>query len=559
MKLGKNGDRMKKLFKKLSSDMSFNIIGGLVFLVIMFGVIISIIGNRSFVSAFKNEYSSVTYHMADTAALFVNGDHIEEYLAGGEQQEYADTKRRLDGCCRRLNVSLIYVIRVDTSDYSRFVSVFNAVNNAVDNSKYTEWELGYQRSATNDEYRRKYKAIYEDGAPFETIFRLRPTDGAHPHMTTLVPVKNSDGEVTAILCMQRPVREMKDALRPYFLLIILGIVILDIVISVLTATFLRKAVIKPVEKVSKEAARFAKEHALSEPLGEISRYDEISELAGSIDSMESDMVKYIENLTAVTSERERMSAELTIAAAIQNDAIPDDFPAFPDRHEFDIYGLMDPAREVGGDFYNFFFIDDDHLALVMADVSGKGIPGALFMMITSILLSNRVKEGGTPAEVLRLMNDDICEHNQADMFETVWLGILEISTGKIIASNAGHEYPAIYRKGGKFELFKDKHGFVLGGMPGMKYKDYELQLGAGDKLFLYTDGLPESTNIENRMLGTDGMIEALNRYKDGTPKDIIEGVLKISEDFVGDADQFDDLTMLCIEIKETGKVTAEET
>ena len=192
MKLGKNGDRMKKLFKKLSSDMSFNIIGGLVFLVIMFGVIISIIGNRSFVSAFKNEYSSVTYHMADTAALFVNGDHIEEYLAGGEQQEYADTKRRLDGCCRRLNVSLIYVIRVDTSDYSRFVSVFNAVNNAVDNSKYTEWELGYQRSATNDEYRRKYKAIYEDGAPFETIFRLRPTDGAHPHMTTLVPVKNSD-------------------------------------------------------------------------------------------------------------------------------------------------------------------------------------------------------------------------------------------------------------------------------------------------------------------------------------------------------------------------------
>ena len=157
------------------------------------------------------------------------------------------------------------------------------------------------------------------------------------------------------------------------------------------------------------------------------------------------------------------------------------------------------------------------------------------------------------------MNDDLCEHNQADMFETVWLGILEISTGKIIASNAGHEYPAIYRKGGKFELFKDKHGFVLGGMPGMKYKDYELQLGAGDKLFLYTDGLPESTNIENRMLGTDGMIEALNRYKDGTPKDIIEGVLKISEDFVGDADQFDDLTMLCIEIKETGKATAEET
>ena len=211
---------------------------------------------------------------------------------------------------------------------------------------------------------------------------------------------------------------------------------------------------------------------------------------------------------------------------------------------------MDPAREVGGDFYNFFLIDDDHLALVMADVSGKGIPGALFMMVTNILLSDRINTGDTPAEVLAAMNNGICEHNQADMFETVWLGILEISTGKIIAANAGHEYPAIFRKDGEFELFKDKHGFVLGGMPGMKYKEYELQLNEGDKLFLYTDGLPEATNIENQMLGTDGMIDALNRYKDGTPKEIIENVQKTVEVFVGEADQFDDLTMLCIEIKE---------
>ena len=539
-----------RIFEKLRSNMAFNVIGGLLFLVLMFGLIVSIIGNRSFVSAFKKEYSTVTYHMADSAAAFVNGDQIEEYLAGGETEEYALTKSRLDIHCTKLNVSLIYVIKVDTSDYGRFVSVFNAVNNSVDNSNYSEWELGHRRDTTNDEYRLKYKAIYEQGSEYETVFRLHTNDGSHPHMTTLVPVKDSSGRVTAILCVQRPVREMEDALRPYYLLIVLGVALMVLVVSFLAATFLRQSIIRPVKKVSKEAARFAKEHALSEPLGEISRFDEILDLAHSIDSMESDMVNYIDNLTDVTAEKERMRAELSIAAMIQDDALPDDFPAFPDRNEFDLYALMDPAREVGGDFYNFFLIDEDHLALVMADVSDKGIPGALFMMVTNILLTDRIETYGTPSEVLSIMNDDICEHNQADMFETVWLGILEISTGRIIAANAGHEHPAIYRKDGCCEILKDKHGFVLGGMPGMKYKDYELQLGEGDKLFLYTDGLPESTDRGNRMLGTEGMIEALNRVKDGTPKEIIDGVLKTVDEFVGEADQFDDLTMLCLEMKE---------
>ena len=534
--------------------MSMNIIGGLISLVLLFGLIISFIGYRSFVSAFKNEYSSVTYHMAETAAIFVDGNHIDEYLAGEEQEEYASAKRHLDSACRKLNVSLIYVIKVNKEDYGSFVSVFNAVNNEVGNSNYTEWELGYQRSTTNDEYRQKYKALYEEGSEYETIFRLKPADGARPHMTTLIPVKNSSGEVTAILCMQRPVSEMEDALRPYFLFILLSVILVGLAISFLVAHFLRKSIIKPVEKVSKEAARFALEHSQGEPLGEISRYDEILALAASIDSLETDMVSYIRNLTSATAERERMGAELSIAATIQKDSIPDDFPAFPERQEFDLYGLMDPAREVGGDFYNFFLIDDDHLALIMADVSGKGIPAALFMMVTSILLRDRVRMGGTPAEVLCFMNDDLCEHNQADMFETVWLGILEISTGHIVAANAGHEYPAVCRKEGQFELIKDKHGFVLGGMPGSKYTDYELQLNEGDKLFLYTDGLPESTDRENRMLGTDGMLEALNRVKDRSPKEIIESIQKTVADFVGEADQFDDLTMLCIEIKENKKI-----
>ncbi len=539
-----------KLLRKLRSSMSLNVLGGLVFLMLLFGLIVSIIGNSCFVNAFKDEYATVTYHMADSAASFINGNHINDYLAGREEEEYTQTKRRLDISTQKMNVSLLYVIAVDTSDYGSFVSVFNSVNNSVDDSEYTEWEIGYERKATNEEYSQKYRALYEHKSKYETVFRMQTNDGAHPHITTLVPIQNRDGDVTALMCVQRPMREMENAFRPYVLLILSVVLFMVILISALATLFLKNSIIHPVEKVSKEATRFAKESAKGEPLGKISRYEDIQNLADSIDRMETDMVSYIDNLTAVTAEKERMGVELSIAAQIQANSLPDVFPAFPNRNEFDIYALMDPAKEVGGDFYNFFLIDDDHLALVIADVSGKGIPAALFMMVTNILISDRTMMGGTPGEILSFVNENICARNRADMFVTVWLGILEISTGKLTASNAGHENPVIYRKGKHFEVFKDPHGFVIGGLEGMRYKDYEIRLNKGDKLFLYTDGLPEATDSDQKLYTVERMAKELNLYQDGSPQEIIEGMQISVNDFVGDAPQFDDLTMLCIEIKD---------
>ena len=210
---------------------------------------------------------------------------------------------------------------------------------------------------------------------------------------------------------------------------------------------------------------------------------------------------------------------------------------------------MDPARGVGGDFYNFFFIDDDHLGLVMADVSGKGIPGALFMMVTNILLTERTKMGGTPAEILSFVNDRLSEHNQAEMFVTVWLGILEVSTGHMIYANAGHEDHVVYRNNMEFEIVKEKHGFVLGGMEGMRYRDLELQLNRGDKLFLYTDGVPEATDKDDNMFGTERMVDALNIEPDADPETILKNVRRVVDEFVKDAEPFDDLTMLCLEYR----------
>ena len=245
----------------------------------------------------------------------------------------------------------------------------------------------------------------------------------------------------------------------------------------------------------------------------------------------------------------RIESELSLATSIQADMLPNIYPAFPERTEFDIYATMNPAKEVGGDFYDFFLVDDDHLCMVMADVSGKGVPAALFMMASKIILANNAMMGKTPAQILSDTNTAICSNNREEMFVTVWLGILEISTGKLTAANAGHEYPAIKHADGTFEIFKDKHGFVIGGMSGLKYKDYELTLEPGSKIFLYTDGVPEATDAEGKMFGTDLMLAALNKNSADTPEQILKNVHSAVDDFVKDAEQFDDLTMLCAEYK----------
>ena len=250
-------------------------------------------------------------------------------------------------------------------------------------------------------------------------------------------------------------------------------------------------------------------------------------------------------------EQERIVKELSTARQIQASGLPHIFPPFPERKEIDLYASMDPARDVGGDFYDFFFVDEDHLCLVIADVSGKGIPAALFMMFAKRIIEDFARIEHSAGEILKKTNDLLCDNNQADMFVTVWLGILEISTGKMTAANAGHEYPAIRKKSGLFELYKDKHGFVIGGMEGVRYKEYSLQLNPGDKLFVYTDGVPEATAEGGEMFGVDRMTDALNSGAEGNPLEILQSVRSAVDDFVGEAEQFDDLTMMCLEYKGT--------
>lgn len=329
----------------------------------------------------------------------------------------------------------------------------------------------------------------------------------------------------------------------------MALVAIVVVLILGVSVVVGKRIVNPVNTITKRISEL-REGNLEFKMEDVYRTgDEVEELAESFAALSHKTVEYMETVQRVTAEKERIGAELSLATQIQASMLPHIFPAFPERKEFDIFASMDPAKEVGGDFYDYFLIDDDHLGIVIADVSGKGVPAALFMMASKIILQSVAMLGKSPEEILARTNDAVCSNNEAQMFVTVWMGILELSTGKLVASNAGHEYPVLKHAGENFELYKDRHGFVLGGMEGVRYRLYEIHMEPGSKLFVYTDGVPEATNAEQELFGTDRMVDALNSDPDADPENVLKNVRKAVDDFVMDAEQFDDLTMLCVEYK----------
>ena len=366
-------------------------------------------------------------------------------------------------------------------------------------------------------------------------------------------IYDSNDNAVGLICVEIDINMINKCVHRYINLVIITAFVLTVITIILYLFYIRHRLIKPILSIEKSSEAFVKQihdNVAPEDLiyenVRISSGKELNLLADNVKSLADSVASYMSNLKTVTAEKERISAELNMAAAIQQSVLPHKFPPFPDRKEFELFASMTPAREVGGDFYDFFLIDEDHLGIVMADVSGKGVPAALFMMVSKVIIQSCAMLGSSAGETLSRTNEAISSNNQEGMFVTVWFGILEISTGRITAANAGHEFPAIMRAGSGFELFKDKHEFVVGGMAGIKYSEYEITLEPGDKLFLYTDGVPEATDNEKKMFGTDRMISALNENNDASPEEITDNVRNAVNKFVKDAEQFDDLTMLCL-------------
>ena len=369
-------------------------------------------------------------------------------------------------------------------------------------------------------------------------------------------IYEADGTVLGTICIDISMDDVKA--DGYAFLSNLGLVMLVVTLLAVAIMdhMMNRTMVRPINALTKAAASFVrdKQEGKEEGVSEISRLnihsrDELEQLSDSIKQMETDINTYIRDLTEMTAEKERIDVELSMGTEIQASMVPCIFPAFPERKEFDIYASMTPAKEVGGDLYDFFLVDEDHLGIVIADVSGKGVPAALFMMVAKALIKNSTLNGGNPASIFYNVNNQLCENNETNMFVTAWMGILTISTGRMVCANAGHEFPAICRGDGKYELLNDHHGFVLAGLEESQYEEYVIEMKPGDRIFVYTDGVPEATNAAEEFYGTDRMLDALNAVPGLEPEELLMQIKKDVDAFVGTAPQFDDLTMVALHYK----------
>jgi sigma-B regulation protein RsbU (phosphoserine phosphatase) len=369
------------------------------------------------------------------------------------------------------------------------------------------------------------------------------------YVYTLCNPVYSAGEKVGLICADINVYTINNQLIVSVIRQMLVTIIALVLATAILYYFLKNKIIDRVIKLEGDVAKYSGEknpEIAEQIIDDKGRDDELGSLAQQFADMIVDLDDYMVNLQKVTAEKERIGAELNVATQIQADMLPRNFPAFPERKEFDLYATMTPAKEVGGDFYDFFLVDDDHLALVIADVSGKGVPAALFMVIAKSLIKNRVLMGETPSEALRNVNEQLCEGNEAELFVTVWLAIIDLNTGHVVEANAGHEHPAIRKKDGVYELHKTKHSPAVATMEGMRFRQTEFDLEPGDMVYVYTDGVTEATDAHNVLYGEKRMLVALNNNTDKDPTNLLPAVREDIDEFVGDAPQFDDITMLCM-------------
>ena len=562
--------------KKKHSKLALFFVLGFLILGLLICATSSVIGFNQYKSGIELQYNDKAYEIADVAETFIDKATLKEYVTAvrgyyagtvaREQIEALIAEERYQSVADRLKV---FTKGMGSNDIF-FVYIDQDILNSYDANSTEPWNpLQYIFSCYEYEYEGQTLTVtLGDESPFNPKFisevdtmlttGKKSSDyfiskGAFGYNTTAIkPILDDDGKVMVCLCVETPMVTIENSLRSYLISAVLTTIVLILLIIAVYVVILFRRVISPINKVSQEVGGFLENNnQVSEVLKTIKTGDEIQLLAENTLQMQMDINDYINNITKITAEKERIGAELDVATHIQASMLPCIFPAFPNRPEIDIYATMNPAKEVGGDFYDFFMVDDRHLAIVVADVSGKGVPAALFMVIGKTLIKDHTGPDSDLGAVFSKVNNLLCQSNSEGLFITAFEGVLDLVTGEFNFVNAGHEMPFIYRAGEGFTPYKIKPGFVLAGMEEMKYRGGSIQLNVGDKIFQYTDGVTEATSAAEELYGMDRLTAVLNReeVKNGTPFDILPIVKADIDAFVGDAPQFDDITMLALEYR----------
>ena len=520
---------------------------------LLFGTLMTIVnsftGYREFKQELENLYGDITIQLAKTGASYIHVDSIPYWIKHEPDEEWEETNKKLDTLTNTSDLAYIYV-SVISPDYKKRTYVFDTVNqlSLEAGSKVIPFGTVSSLEGKDEEYINNLKLVIEEGKNY-TSFTYKGEGG---HVTTALPLFGTDGKVTAIMSIVKPMNEIKEHRRNFLRSIIISATILTLLFIALYAFLLYMGIIRPILFVTYETSHLAEHHGeLTGLLKKIRHRNEIGKLANSVEKMSRDMNKYIEDLTHATAEKERLGAELNVAKQIQAEMLPRVFPPYKNHPEIELYASMTPAKEVGGDFYDFYMLDDDHFAMVVGDVSGKGVPAALFMVITKTLLKDTAAHEHNPAKVFEHVNTILCESNESGLFVTCWMGILTISTGELNFANAGHNAPVL-ENNGKIEYLSTKPNLMLAAMDGLPYTNNTIKLNKGDRLFIYTDGITEATNDYDELYGEDRLLSVLKSVQGTgkTSRDILDIVRNDLNDFVLEAPQFDDITMLCMIYKE---------
>lgn len=555
--------------EKRSSRLALKLALGIAVLGVLICMVSSVVGYHQYKATIEKQYNTTAYQCANVALSYVGKEKLKEYAEAanafrrGElgkeeldklaaENEYKQTKEKIEALRENMGANDVFLFVLDTNEltsYSGTKENWNPICYIFDS--YTVPEYSYTLGdigSFNPDYIEELNTIAVTGNRSDNYFF---SDGDYGYNTAAIePVLDENGRTFAMAAVEIPMVTLQTALRQYLIyavLVTVGIIVLFMLIYMI---YLYCFVVRPINQIAQGTEAFVKNiNHMPEQLLRIKTHDEIQTLAESFIKMEKDIVEYTENLTAITAEKERVNTELSVATRIQANMLPSIFPAFPERKEIDIYATMNPAKEVGGDFYDFFMVDERHLAIVMADVSGKGVPAALFMVIGKTLIKDHTQSGKDLGEVFTEVNELLCESNSEGLFITAFEGVLDLASGEFRFVNAGHEIPYICIKGGKFEPHKIRAGFVLAGMEGMRYKCGEMRLDVGDKIFQYTDGVTEATNANNELYGMERLTDILGENSALSPTELLPKVKEDIDRFVGEAPQFDDITMLCLEYK----------
>ena len=536
---------MIKIKKGITEKILFDVVMALVIL----SALLSYIGYLEFTRALEDQYQDSALRTARTAITFADVEKISEYNDKDTDGEFYPETMALVKDWQNLvdtqGVTFTYIFQPNVEKNYNEIRFVLSVMNAT--AKSTHFFTGHTIPTENEEYRQAYQDIYEKKKDFASSFYYDELNDVDGFVTVLLPMKNSEGEVEGILGVTREMEDMRHFKSLYLHDMLTATALISLLIIFIYSTYLNKTVLTPIKKLTdgvREIASGDLDKKIEIPTG-----DEIEHLATCFNAMTSELKEYMKNLTKVTADKERIATELNVAQDIQLGMLPHDFNF--GRKDFDIFATTSAAKMVGGDFYDFYLLDENHLVITVADVSGKGIPASLFMVISKTVLKNFATFAIAPddyAAVVSCANNQLCQGNEEMMFVTVFFGVLEINTGRFIYVNGGHNPPVIYNtEKNSCEFLSVKKNFVLGGMEDVPYQQQEINLANGDLIFVYTDGVNEAMNIDNEEYTSEKLLEFMNATNCRADlKDLLAAVKSDVAKHVGEAEQSDDITMLAL-------------